>query len=426
MAIGLKRAIIKLTVYGFMAVVVLGCAKVRAIHDVPEISFDDAASFPTIEALTDAPIVGGNKLEILQNGDGTFPVMLRDIQNAKSTITFAQYLVKGGVLAAEFARSFAERCQAGIKVYILFDSQGSSDAPDDLAATMRKPGCELEYFRRIQAPQVVLPWKLLEYNYRNHRRILVVDGRIGFTGGYALTDDWLGDGVTPDHWRDTNVRIEGPAVRYLQAAFTDSWLETTGDLLGGEGIFPRLESHGRTALQLVKSSPVGGSFQNYILYLLAIAWAKKSILITNPYFIPDDHMIAALLKATARGVRVVVLVPATSDFKITYRASRRHYGEMLLGGIEIFEYAPALLHSKTMVVDDVWATVGSTNFDNRSFALNEELNVGVYDRDVAQKMAQIFAADLKRSRKVTYEQWQARPLKEKFFELFAFPVEEQL
>ena len=416
----------KFTVYGLMALLVFGCAKVRAIYDVPEISFGEATSFPTIEALTDAPIVGGNKLEILQNGDGTFPVMLRDIQNAKSTITFAQYLVKGGVLATEFVRSFAERCQAGIKVYVLFDSQGSSDAPDEIAATMRKPGCQLEYFRRIQAPQVVLPWKLLQYNYRNHRRIMVVDGQIGFTGGYALTDDWLGDGVTPNHWRDTNVRIQGPAVRYLQAAFTESWLETTGDLLGGEGIFPRLESRGQTALQLVKSSPVGGSFQNYILYLLAITWAKKSILITNPYFIPDDHMITALLKATARGVRVVVLVPARSDFKITYRASRRHYGEMLLGGIEIFEYSPALLHSKTMVVDGVWATVGSTNFDNRSFALNEELNVGVYDRDVAQSLAEIFAADLKRSKKVTYEEWQARGLKEKFFELFAFPVEEQL
>jgi cardiolipin synthase len=421
-----KTTIPKSTVYGFMVFLLLGCAKVRAIHDVPEISFDEGSSFPTIEALTDASIVGGNKLEILQNGDGTFPIMLRDIQNAKSTITFAQYLVKGGVLAAEFARSFAERCQAGIKVYVLFDSQGSSDAPDELAATMRKPGCQLEYFRRIQAPQVVLPWKLLEYNYRNHRRILVVDGQIGFTGGYALTDDWLGNGVTPNHWRDTNLRIEGPAVRYLQAAFTESWLETTGNLLGGEGIFPRLESRGRTALQLVKSSPVGGSFQNYILYLLAITWAKKSILITNPYFIPDDHMIRALLQATARGVRVVVLVPARSDFKITYRASRRHYGEMLLGGIEIFEYSPALLHSKTMVVDGVWATVGSTNFDNRSFALNEELNVGVYDRDIAQHLAQIFATDLQRSRKVTYEEWQARPLKEKFFELFAFPVEEQL
>ena len=416
----------KLTVYGFIVFLLFGCAKVRAIHDVPEISFDEASSFPTIEALTDASIVGGNKLEILQNGDGTFPIMLRDIQNAKSTITFAQYLVKGGVLATEFARSFAERCQAGIKVYVLFDSQGSGDAPDDLAATMRKPGCQLEYFRRIQAPQVVLPWKLVEYNYRNHRRILVVDGQIGFTGGYALTDDWLGNGVTPNHWRDTNVRIEGPAVRYLQAAFTESWLETTGNLLGGEGIFPRLESRGRTALQLVKSSPVGGSFQNYILYLLAITWAKKSILITNPYFIPDDHMIAALLKATARGVRVVVLVPARSDLKITYRASRRHYGEMLLGGIEIFEYSPALLHSKTMVVDGVWATVGSTNFDNRSFALNEELNVGVYDRDVAQKLEQTFATDLQRSRKVNYEEWQHRGLKEKFFELFAFPVEEQL
>jgi cardiolipin synthase len=255
---------------------------------------------------------------------------------------------------------------------------------------------------------------------------LVVDGQIGFTGGYALTDDWLGDGVTPKHWRDTNVRIQGPAVRYLQAAFTESWLETTGDLLGGKGIFPRLESRGQTALQLVKSSPVGGSFQNYILYLLAITWAKKSILITNPYFIPDEHMITALLKAAARGVRVVVLVPARSDFKITYRASRRHYGEMLLGGIEIFEYSPALLHSKTMVVDGVWATVGSTNFDNRSFALNEELNVGVYDPDVAQNLAEIFATDLKRSRRVTYQEWQARGLKEKFFELFAFPVEEQL
>jgi cardiolipin synthase len=191
---------------------------------------------------------------------------------------------------------------------------------------------------------VVLPWKLLEYNYRNHCRILVRDGEVGFTSGYGINDDWLGDGETPKHWRDTNVRIEGPAVRYLQAAFTESWLETTGDLLGGEGIFPRLESRGGTALQLVKSSPVGGSFQNYILYLLAITSAKKSICITNPYFIPDHRMIAALLKATARGVHVIVLVSARSDFKITQRASHRHYGQMLLGGVEIFEYSAALLH----------------------------------------------------------------------------------
>jgi cardiolipin synthase len=404
----------------------MGCAKVRAITDVPEITLGDAAFFPTLEALTDAPIVGGNKIDVLQDGDAIFPAMLREIKNAKSTITFAQYLLKGGSLAREFAQSFAERCQAGIKVYILLDSHGSSEAPAEIPAMMSQAGCQLQYFRRIRAPQVILPWKLVQYNYRNHRRILVIDGRIGFTGGYGISDDWMGDGRTPGRWRDTNVRIEGPAVKFLQAAFTESWLETTGNLLGGDEFFPRLEPQGKTPLQFVKSSPVGGSFQNYLLYLLSITSAKKSILITNSYFIPDDRMIEALLEATTRGVRVIVLVPGKIDFKITYRASRRHYGEMLLGGVEIFEYSPALLHAKTMVVDGVWATIGSTNFDNRSFALNEELNLALYDKNVAQGLEARFAEDLKHSRKITYEEWDSRGIKEKLFELFAFPVEEQL
>ena len=416
----------KLRAYWPILLLLVGCAKVRAITDVPEITLGDASFFPTLEALTDAPIVGGNKIEVLHNGDAIFPAMLREIKNAKSTITFAQYLFKGGSLAQEFAQSFAERCQAGIKVYVLLDSHGSSEAPEEIPEIIRKGGCQLEYFRRIRAPQVVLPWKLLQYNYRNHRRILVIDGRIGFTGGYGISDAWMGDGRTADHWRDTNVRVEGPAVRFLQGAFTESWLETTGNLLGGDGFFPRLEPQGKIQLQFVKSSPVGGSFQNYLLYLLSITSAKKSILRTNPYFIPDDRMIEALLDATARGVRVVVLVPGKIDFKITYRASRRHYGRMLLGGIEIFEYSPALLHSKTMVVDGVWATIGSTNFDNRSFALNEELNLALYDKSVAQHLEQIFAEDLKHSRKITYEEWDARGMKEKIWELFAFPVEEQL
>jgi cardiolipin synthase len=168
---------------------------------VPEIGLGDASFFPTLEALTDAPIIGGNKIEILHNGDALFPAMLREIQKAKSTITFAQYLFKGGSLAREFAQSFAERCQAGVKVYILLDSHGSGEAPEEIPATMSKAGCQVEYFRRIRAPQVILPWKLLQYNYRNHRRILVIDGRIGFTGGYGISDAWMGDGRTPDHWR---------------------------------------------------------------------------------------------------------------------------------------------------------------------------------------------------------------------------------
>lgn len=406
-------------------ILLVGCAKVRAIDEVPELELGEPSFFPTLEGLTDSPIVGGNKIEFLHNGDALFPAMLREIKNAKSTITFAQYLFKGGSLANELAQSFADRCLAGVKVYLLLDSHGS-EIPDALTQKIRNAGCQLEFFRRIRAPQVILPWKLLQYNYRNHRRILVTDGRIGYTGGYGISDAWLGDGRTQDHWRDTNLRVEGPAVKYLQAAFAESWYEATGDLLGGDGFFPRLEPRGNTSAQVVKSSPVGGSFQNYLLYLLSITSAKKSILITNPYFIPDERMIDSLLAAARRGVRVVVLAPGKIDHKITYRASRRYYGKMLLGGVDIFEYMPALLHSKTMVVDGIWATVGSTNFDNRSFALNEELNLTLYDRSLARQLEEIFAEDLKHSRKITYEEWDNRGLKEKFFELFTFPVEEQL
>ena len=391
-----------------------GCAKVRAIDEVPQITLGEPSFFPTVEGLTDAPIASGNKVEFLHNGDALFPAMLREIKDAKSTITFAQYLFKGGSLARELAQSFADRCRAGIKVYLLLDSHGS-EVPDDLMATLSQGGCKLEFFRRIRAPQVILPWKLLQYNYRNHRRILVVDGRVGFSGGYGISDAWLGDGRTEDHWRDTSLRIEGPAVKYLQAAFTESWFETTGDLLGGDGFFPSLETAGKTPTQIVKSSPVGGSFQNYLLYLLSITSAKKSILITNSYFIPDERMIDSLLEAVGRGVRVVVLVPGKIDHKITYRASRRYYGRMLLGGVEIFEYMPALLHSKSMVVDGVWATVGSTNFDNRSFALNEELNLTLYDRSSARELEQTFAEDLKHARKITYEEWDNRRSQRKVF-----------
>ena len=185
----------------------LSCAKVRAIDEVPKIEVGEASFFPTIEGLTDAPITGGNKVEILQNGDEFFPVMLREIKNAKSTITFAQYLFKDGQLANELMQSFAERCRAGVQGLLLLDSHGSSEVSDGLVSLVTSAGCKLEFFRRVRAPQVILPWKLLQYNYRNHRRILVIDGRIGFTGGYGIADDWLGDGRTEKHCRETNLRI---------------------------------------------------------------------------------------------------------------------------------------------------------------------------------------------------------------------------
>lgn len=411
----------------WVAVIALcACARVLPVDKLPPIVVGEPAFFPTIEAYTDAPIMGGNRIQLLFNGNETFPVMLRDIKAAKFSITFAQYLYEDGSIAYELAEAFADRCRAGVHVHILIDSQGSGKIPDDIPAKMRDAGCQVKFFRRVEAPQVLLPWKLIRYNYRNHRRVLVIDGRLGFTGGYGISDAWTGDGRTEDHWRETNTRVEGPVVKYLQAAFTESWLEATGTMLGGDHYFPRLEPIGNVPAQMVKSSPVGGSFQNYMLFLLSISSAKKSILITNSYFIPDDSMIEALLKAAARGVHVVVLVPGKIDHEITYRASRSEYGRMLLGGIQIFEYMAALMHAKTMVVDGVWASVGSTNFDNRSFALNEELNLTVYDATLARRLEAAFEEDLRYARKITYEEWNSRGIGERIFELFSFPIRDYL
>ena len=403
-----------------------GCASVIAVRQTPEIFLGESTFFPTIEAQTDAPITIGNQVDILLNGDETYPAMLRDIKAAKWTITFAQYLFEGGQLATEFAQAFAERCRAGVEANILLDDHGAGQTPADILALMRDAGCHVEFFRRVEAQGILFPWKLLRYNYRSHRRILVIDGRVGFTGGYGISDAWLGDGRTPEHWRDTNARIEGPAVMFLQGAFAESWLETTGVVIGGAGYFPRLEQVGKLPAQIVSSSPAGGSFQNYLLFLLSINSARKSILITNPYFIPDDVMTEALLRAIKRGVRVVVLAPGKIDSQITYTVSRGHYGDLLEGGAEIYEYQAALLHAKTMVVDSVWATVGSTNFDNRSFALNQEVNLTVYDGALARRFEAIFQEDLKYAKKITYDEWKSRGLFERLFELFAFPVKEQL
>ena len=403
-----------------------GCSSVLTVKQIPEITLGEATFFPTIEAHTDAPIVGGNRVEVLLNGDETFPRMLQDISSAKSTITFAQYLYEDGSIARDLAKAFAERCRAGIKVDILLDSHGSGKAPSDIIATMKDAGCHVEYFRRVDAAGVIFPWKFLRYNYRSHRRILVVDGRIGFTGGYGISEAWTGDGRTAEHWRDTNVRIEGPVVRFMQAAFAESWLETTGIAIGGDGYFPRLEPRGNLPAQIVKSSPTGGSFQNYMLFLLSINSAKKSILITNPYFIPDSVMTEALVKAAARGVQVIVLLPGEIDSHLTYTASRSHYGPLLLGGVQIFEYKASLMHAKTIVIDSVWSTIGSSNFDNRSFALNQEINLAVYDSEMAHRLEEIFKEDLKYSQQVSYEQWQSRSIFERLFEFFTLPIKEQL
>jgi cardiolipin synthase len=237
----------------------------------------------------------------------------------------------------------------------------------------------------------------------------------------------MGNGRTEHHWRDTDVRVEGPIVEHLQAAFVENWLEATGMVLGGEAYFPRpIEPRGQVHAQVARSSPAGGSVAMYTTLLLALSAARESVLVTNPYFVLDDTMQEAVLRTVQRGVRVAVLVPAVIDYNVVRLASRAQFGDLLRAGVEIYEYTPALLHAKTMVIDGVWATIGSTNLDNLSFAVNDELNLIVYDRGVAGRLARVFAEDVAVSRPVTYEAWKDRGLRARLLELLALPIRDLL
>ena len=387
---------------------------------VPRMDIGTPPFVRTLEAHTGTPFVAGNDIQLLLNGNEIFPAELAAIRAARSSVTYAQYYYDGGRIGREVAEAFAERCRAGVAVSVLLDGFGALTMPEETRDVMRRAGCTVATFRPLSS------LLLGRANRRNHRRILVVDGRLGFTGGAGVSDKWLGDGRTKGLWRDTNLRVEGPVVQYLQGAFAESWLEATGAVIGGDLYFPHLAAHGDIAAHVVTSSPAKGDFAMYTMLLLAIASAQQSIRITNPYFVLDERMTEALLAAVARGDRVVVLVPGEIDNNIVRLASRRGFGRLLRSGIEIHEYGAALLHAKTMVIDGIWATVGSTNLDNRSFALNAELNLVLYSRDVAARLEKVFADDLAHSRRVTLQRWRARPLRQRLLELLSIPVREQL
>jgi cardiolipin synthase A/B len=397
------------------------CTRVHPHIALPSLALGEPSFFPTLEAYATAPIIGGNRADILLNGEQIFPAMLEAIRSAQQTITYAQYFYEDGPISRDLADALAERCRAGVGVNVLLDAFGTLSMPKEYSELMSRSGCHVAWFRPLTQ------YVFRRYTNRNHRRILVVDGRIGFTGGSGVSRKWMGNGRTEHHWRDTDVRIQGPAVEYLQAAFVENWLEATGVVLGGEAYFPRpIPPGGEVYAQVVKSSPAAGSFAMYTTFLLAVNSAQRSIHITNPYFVIDEGMRDALRAARRRNVRVMVLVPGAIDHNIVRQASRRQFGELLRAGIRIYEYAPALLHSKTMVIDGVWATIGSTNLDNRSFAVNDELNVIVYNRDVAQRLEAVFADDLAHSREITLEGWKKRGITAKLLETLALPIRDLL
>ena len=399
-----------------------GCTGIPPHLELPTLDIKQPAFAATLGAYTGTTVVGGNRIEILLNGAEIFPAKLALIRGARRTINYAQYVFEDGEPAEDVAAALAERCRAGIKVNVLLDAVGALAIPGALREEMSSAGCRVESYRPLS------PLTIDRLNYRNHRRILVVDGLVGVTGGSGTSGKWSGDGRQEGHWRDTDVLVEGPVIEQLQGAFAENWLEATGVAIGGPEYFPRrrLDSKGLVDAQVVRSSPAGGSTAMYTMFLLALASARHSIHITNPYFVPDEKMTNTLLAAANRGVEVVLIIPGAIDHNLVRQASRSGLGRLLKTGVQIYEYRPALLHAKTMVIDGIWSTVGSTNLDYRSFALNEELNVAIYDVGTAQRLEKIFADDLANSKRVLYKEWKNRGIASRFLELLAFPLKEQM
>jgi len=369
---------------------------------------NDAQFRRSLGVLLGPPIIEGNKVEVLLNGDQIFPAMLKAIREAKHSINFETYIYWSGSIGKEFTDALAERARAGVKVHVLLDWVGSMKVSDEEMDQMRKAGVELHRYHKP------VWWKLARLNNRTHRKLLVTDGRIGFTGGVGIADKWRGNGQDEDHWRDTHFRVEGPVVGQMQAVFNDNWTKATGVVLDGPDYFPPLTPQGTMPAQMFSSSPTGGSESMHLMYLMAITAARHTIHLSNAYFVPDELTVKALIAAAKRGVEVRIITPGKIiDSDVVRAASREQWGELLEAGIKMAEYQPTMYHVKSLVVDSLLVSVGSTNFDNRSFSLNDEANLNVLDPAFAKQQEAVFDADWQRARPITLQQWQQRPWTDK-------------
>jgi cardiolipin synthase len=357
------------------------------------------------------PIIDGNQVVNLENGVEIFPAMLHAVKAARDNINFETYIYWSGRVGREFAAALAERSRAGVRVNVLIDWVGSQKMDQALLDEMIASGVHVERYHPLHW------YNLGRMNNRTHRKLLIVDGRVGFTGGVGIADIWQGDASSPEQWRDSHYRLEGPAVAQMQAAFMDNWIKSTGTVLQGENYFPALPVEGEARAQVFTSSPSGGGDSMLMMYLLSITAAEHTIDLAASYFVPDDLTRNALVAAMKRGVRLRIIVPGEHiDTEVVRKASRARWGELLAAGAEIHEYRPTMYHCKMLVVDRMMVSVGSTNFDNRSFRLNDEANLNVYDAAFAQRVSAVFEQDLKRTRQITLEAWQNRPWHEKMLE----------
>ncbi|MBA2548455.1 MAG: cardiolipin synthase B [Burkholderiaceae bacterium] len=391
---------------------------VRPSHLYP---VSDQQFLRSMSMLLGPPLLDGNRVETLLNGDQIFPSMLNAINGAQRTIDFETYIYWSGEIGKRFAEALSARARAGVKVNVLVDWLGSQKMDSDSIEKMKQAGVDFRQYRPLRW------YDLGRVNHRTHRKLLIVDGRIGFTGGVGIADNWTGNAQDPEHWRDNHYRLEGPAVAQMQAAFMDNWTKVSGLVLHGDPFFPDQKPAGPMFAQVFQSSSQGGSESVHLMYLLSIAAATKTIDLAMAYFVPDEITSEALVSAMKRGVKVRLILPGKhTDTHFVRNASRATWGPLLQAGALIHEYEPTMYHVKLLIVDGVWSSVGSTNFDARSFRLNDEANLNVYDADFARLQFETFERDLKRAHRITYEQWEARPWHEKLKERAAGLFSSQL
>ncbi|NKJ47501.1 cardiolipin synthase [Burkholderia sp. SG-MS1] len=382
---------------------------------------DDPQFLRSMGLLLGPPVVSGNRFEMLLNGDRIFPSMLEGIRSARKTITFETFIYWSGEIGEQIARALADKAREGVAVHVLLDWVGSSKMDRHYLEMLRDAGAAVIQYHKPH-------WTGLgRMNDRTHRKLLVIDGQIGFTGGVGIAPEWTGHAQDEKHWRDTHFRVAGPVVGHMQAVFMDNWVKATGNVLHGPDYFPHVEPQGDGLAHMFSSSPSGGSDDMQLMYLMAITAATHSIHLASAYFVPDKLTINAIVEAAKRGVKVQIITPGKRiDTHTVREASRACWGDLLKAGVEIFEYQPTMFHCKLLVVDEYLVSVGSTNFDSRSFKLNDEANLNIYDRDFARQQTATFADDIGKSQRITLDAWMHRPLTEKLIEKFVWILDTQL
>ncbi|HYC58667.1 MAG TPA: cardiolipin synthase [Thermoanaerobaculia bacterium] len=376
---------------------------------------------PSLVGMTQGTMLDGNKIELLQNG-AFWDAVFRELDAAQETINFETFLSKEGQLTRRMSETLCRKAREGVEVRVMLDGSGGKNFGKQSLADMCDAGVKVRKYHPLTLRNLGI------INNRDHRKIFVIDGGRGFVGGHCLVDSWLGDAEDQQHFRDISVRVEGPVVAQLQSAFVENWVEECGEVLAGEQFFPHLQPAGDKKAHVVWTSPAGSPSTLKLLHYMAIHAAKKSITIQNPYFLPDPDARDSLVDAVERGVAVRIMIPHTtaSDSKIVQHASHHHYGTLLKGGVRLFDYEKTLLHQKVIVIDGCWAAVGSTNFDDRSFEVNDEVSLVIYDEAIARELEETFERDLAHAQEVHFEPWKKRPVLHKLHDFTAFLFNEQL